>query len=150
MSGWRTKWRSDALIVAAVLAGGGGSAAGTGSAVVTSTDSATLHFHGGRQALSFRLHERAGVIVLYRISAPRGAKVLGSVQLPRITVPLRIATSLTGPSSACKKVRSHVSCTVGEEGCPMPEGTWDVRVEKLAGPAGDVIIWFRVGKPLSV
>ena len=29
----------------------------------------------------------------------------------------------------------------------MPEGTWQFRVNKLAGPAGDVTLWFRVGNP---
>jgi hypothetical protein len=34
---------------------------------------------------------------------------------------------------------------VGEEGCPMPEGTWHFRPDKRSGPAGDVIVRFRVG-----
>ena len=29
----------------------------------------------------------------------------------------------------------------------MPAGNWLVRLHKLAGPAGDVTIWFRVGRP---
>ena len=29
----------------------------------------------------------------------------------------------------------------------MPEGTWRVHLRKLAGPAGAVTIWFRVGDP---
>ena len=29
----------------------------------------------------------------------------------------------------------------------MPEGTWHFRVEKLAGPAGDVIVAFHIGTP---
>ena len=29
----------------------------------------------------------------------------------------------------------------------MPEATWHFRVDKLAGPAGDVTLWFRIGKP---
>ena len=137
-------WQFGALILAAALALCGGSATGR-AAVVNSTYSVTLHFDRGRQSLSFRMHEPAGVIRLYRISAPRWAKLRASAQLPRITVPLRIATGPIGPGRACTALRSRISCTVGEEGCPMPEGTWHFRVEKLAGPAGDVVVSFRVG-----
>lgn len=148
------------LFILAALAAGCGSSPGTryatflpprfaalNPAVVTSTYSATLHFHGGQQSLSFRLHEPAGVILLYRISAPRGVKVHGTAQLPLITVPLHIATRRPGPASSCVELPSRIVCTVGEEWCPMPEGTWHFRVDKLSGPAGDVRLWFRVGTP---
>jgi hypothetical protein len=138
----KAKWCCGVLIAAAVLVGGASSSS-VASAVVTGAGSATLRFHGGRQSLLFRLHEPAGAIDLYSISVPRGVKVRASVQLPGITVPIRIATRPTGSSSSCANVRSRVRCTVGEEGCPMPEGTWHVHVEKLAGPAGDVRLWFR-------
>ena len=134
------------LIVATVL--GAGLAARpflSDASVVTTTGAARLHFDGGRQSLSFRLHEPSGVILLYRIRAERGMTVRASTQLPRITVPLQIATGPTGPAGSCTYVGSHIDCTVGEEGCPMPEGTWHVRVEKLAGPGGDVTLWFRIG-----
>jgi hypothetical protein len=117
------------------------------AAVEKGTTSATLHFGEGRQALSFRLHERSGVILLYRISARRGMKVRSSARLPGITVPLRIATAPIGPSSSCTEVEARVSCTVGEEWCPMPNGVWWFHVEKLAGPSGDVTVSFLVGKP---
>jgi hypothetical protein len=134
------------LLVAAVLAAACGSAAGSGRAVgswvvATSAYSATLHFDRGRQSLSFRLHQPSGTIRLYRLVAPRGARIRASAQLPRITVPLRIAT----PSSACSNFRTRVSCIVAEEGCPMPKGRWRFRVEKRAGPAGEVTLTFRVG-----
>jgi hypothetical protein len=29
----------------------------------------------------------------------------------------------------------------------MPKGSWRVRVRKVSGPAGDVILSFRVGDP---
>jgi hypothetical protein len=137
--------RVASLLVAAAVAAASGAASGSG-AVVTRSYSATLHMHHGRQSLSFRLHQPTGVILLYRISAPRGADVHASVELPRITVPLRIGTS-GGPSGSCTDAAARVTCSVGEEGCPMPEGTWHVRVDKRAGAAGDVILWFRVGNP---
>jgi hypothetical protein len=143
------RWQLSGLIVTAALAGGVGPASrppASGATVDPAMHSAVLHFDG-RQALSFRLHEPSGVILLYRISVPPGAKVRGSAQLPRITVPLRIATTPVGPSSDCTALAGRISCSVGEEGCPMPEGTWSFRVEKLAGPPGDVTLWFRVGQP---
>ena len=115
------------------------------ASVVTRTGSATLHFNAGRRSLSFRLHEPSGVIQLYRLRADGGMKVRGSAQIPRITAPLRIATGPTGPRSPCTNIASRIDCTIGEEGCPMPEATWHFRVDKLAGPAGDVTLWFRIG-----
>ena len=143
------RWQFGAVILAATLALCGGSATGR-AAVVTSTYSVTLHFDRGRQSLPFRMHEPAGPIRLYRISAPWGSKLRASAQLPRITVPLRIATGPIGPGRACTELRSRISCTIGEEGCPMPEGTWHFRVEKLAGPAGDVVVSFRTGNRRAV
>jgi hypothetical protein len=141
-----TRWRIGVL--AALLAVGGGSTSGA-AAVLTAPGTATLHFHAGRQSISFRLHEPAGVIDLYRISVLRGTKLRASVQWPRVTAPLRIATRPAGPSSSCRRTETRVVCTVGEEGCPMNEATWTVRVEKLAGPAGDATLTFRVRKPPS-
>src|SRR2546423_8042052 len=143
------RWQLGAVALVAALALCGGSAAGS-AAVVTSTYWVTLHFDRGRHSLPFRMHEPAGPIRLYRISAPRGTKLRAYAQLPRTTVPLRIATGPIGPGSACVELRSRISCTVGEEGCPMPEGTWHFRVEKLSGPAGDVVVSFRTGNRRAV
>jgi hypothetical protein len=136
------RWRFGVLLAAiAALFLGYGSPS---EAVTMSAYWATAHFDEGKQSVSFRLHEPEGTIRLYRISAPRGAKVRAFAEIPDVTVPLRIATGPTGPSSACANVGARVTCTVGEEGCPMPEATWHFRVEKLAGPAGNVIVSFRV------
>jgi hypothetical protein len=132
------------LAAATTVVAGGGAAIG---GIAVRPGSATVHLGHGRDVRSFSLHEPSGVILLYRISAPRGADVRASVRLPRITVPLRIATRPNGPSSACTTRASHVTCTVGEEWCPMPAGTWEVRLEKRAGPAGEVTLTFRVGPP---
>ena len=139
------RWQLGLLLAALSLAAGSNGAA----AVASSRDTATLWFHAGRQTLTFHLREPDGVILLYRMTAPRGVTARGSVVLPRVTVPLRIATTRTGPSSTCTIVASRLQCTVGEEWCPMPQGIWQGRVEKLSGPAGDVIITFRVGNPAS-
>jgi hypothetical protein len=109
--------------------------------------SATLHFGAGRQRWAFWMHEPQGVILLYRIQVAAGTRVRATSQLPRLTVPLLIATSRVGPSSSCHGRAARITCTVREEWCPMPAGTWQIRLHKLAGPAGAVTIWFRVGTP---
>jgi hypothetical protein len=122
-------------------------AAANKATVARATRSAILHFPNGPRVARFRLREPAGVILLYRLSAPTGVRVRASAQLPGVTVPLRIATRPNGPSSSCTAGAERVVCIVGEEWCPMPPGSWRFRVEKLAGAAGDVVLSFRVGRP---
>ena len=142
--------RASGLIVASAVALACGSAAATPTSRIDVDDrklSATLRFDSGRQTLRFRLDEPAGVILTYRLSAPRGANIRASARLPGITVPLWIATTPVGPNGSCTEAGDRITCTVGEEWCPMPEATWLFRVDKLAGPAGDVTLTFRVGDP---
>jgi hypothetical protein len=108
---------------------------------------AIVHFGTGRGAASFRMREPAGVIRLYRIRAPRGIRLRATAQIPRLTVPLLIATSPAGPTSPCTVERQSTTCIVGEEWCPMPQTTWVFRVAKVGGPAGEIRLWFRVGPP---
>ena len=150
-----------ALVVAILALGSGCGAAATGTsgthAAVThirrppptphSWHRATIHFAEGRQSAAVTMSEPDGVILLYRISAPVGARIRGTTQLPSITVPLVIGTFRVGPSSSCHVDASRVTCTVGEEWCPMPAGAWHLRLRKFAGPAGDVTVWFRLGQP---
>jgi hypothetical protein len=146
-----TRWRVAVVILSLAAATGGYAWApageGSDSFVVTSQHAATAHLGAGRQALSFRLHEPAGVILLYRLTTPKGTSVRGSAQLPGTTVPLWIATDSSQAARSCKSSGTRIVCTQGEEWCPMPEGIWRFRIEKLAGPAGDVTLRFRVGEP---
>jgi len=93
--------------------------------------------------------ESGGVILLYRLSAPLGVPIRGATQLPSLTVPLLIGTTGRQQTSYCHAGGARVTCTVGEEWCPMPGGTWHVRLRKLGGPAGNVTVWFHVGQPPS-
>jgi hypothetical protein len=116
-------------------------------AVVRSGQTVIAQFRAGRHARSFVLREPAGVILRYRISAPAGSKVRGWAQVPRLTVPLEIRTAPDGPSSSCARRGSRIVCTQGEEWCPMPQRIWHLRVLKLTGRAGSVVVRFRVGRP---
>jgi hypothetical protein len=68
-------------------------------------------------------------------------------QVPHLTVPLEIRTVPAGPGSACDRRGPRVVCTQQEEWCPMPRRMWQLRVLKLTGPAGSVVVRFRVGRP---
>jgi hypothetical protein len=137
-------------------AGGAGSAAAvtrplhraaTASIPVATTRSGaravTVRLGGGRAVRSLRLREPAGAIRRYRLSAPRGSRVVGSMQLPGITVPLRIGTAPTR-FARCRTAADRIVCAVAEEACPMPAGVWRLRLRKLAGPPARVTLWFRV------
>jgi len=100
-----------------------------------------------RSSASFRLRQPEGVILLYRLRAPVGTRIHGVTQLPSVSAPLSIGTTEEGPSSTCKRTGETLICAVGEEWCPMPAGAWRVRLRKLAGPAGNVTLVFRVGTP---
>ena len=117
-------------------------------AVLTrSAHSVTVRFGEGRSSASFRLREPEGVILLYRLRAPFGTRVHGITRLPSVSAPLSIGITETRPSSTCKHAGETIVCTVAEEWCPMSAGTWRVRLRKLAGPAGNVTLVFRVGRP---
>lgn len=135
------RWRCLLAVVALSAAVGGGASAAPGDRY-----SVTVHFAAGSHTEALRLKEPAGVILLYRLRASRGIAVRAFTQLPRLTVPLAIATAPTGPSSACVSRRRGVVCTVGEEWCPMPAAVWHVRLLKR-GAAGVVTVTFHVGTP---
>jgi hypothetical protein len=111
--------------------------------------STTIHLAQGRQRAAFTMRESGGVILLYRISAPIGTRIQGTTQLnpPFGSAPLRIATSRVGPSSRCHRTTARVTCTVSEAWCPLMAGDWHVHLRKLAGPPGNVTVWFHVGQP---
>ncbi len=117
------------------------------AAAVRSAQAVTVRFGGGAQTRSFRIRRPAGVILLYRIGAPAGVRIRATTRLPRVSAPLLIRTAAFAASSACAHRADRVICTVGEEACPMPGGTWVVTLAKLSGPAGAVTLRFRVGPP---
>ena len=154
-------WRRRCLALAGgavLLAGCGSGVAATGqhrpaqvvrrvepAATVAEGRRVVVRLGPGRATRALWLREPAGQIRLYRLRAPAGTRVRATVRLPGLTVPLEIATRENGAAGACARSATQVFCTVSEEGCPMPAGRWRVRITKLAGPAGVVTLWFRVG-----
>lgn len=91
------------------------------------------------------------------------AEPAGVIRLLRITVPHRTSANLTGvipdlagiairtprshvPSESCQQRGEVDICTQAEEACPMPAATWRFRLQKRAGPAGQVRVEFIVGQ----
>src|SRR5687767_10807073 len=97
------------LAMVAVLAGvcGSGTARSAG-AVEVAGGSATVHLGAGRQAVAFSMHEPAGIIRLYRVSAPRGSNLRVLALLPGVTVPLELATKW---GNSCTEHRARITCT---------------------------------------
>jgi len=103
----------------------------------------------GRAVTGFALRERAGVVLLAQVSAPRGVRVAITATLPGVA---RVAFGTVGgggggrnPSCVARAGRSI--CTEAVEWCPMPSARWWVRIVKSAGPAGTVRVRFVVGAP---
>jgi hypothetical protein len=107
-------------------------------------DTVTVSLQRGRRTAVVHLREPQGAIQRYEISAPAGTAVRAWSQIPHVTVPLAIRTSV-GTVAGCRRGAGRIVCTQGEEGCPMPSATWRIRIEKLAGPAGAVTIRLQIG-----
>ena len=144
---------SAAAAVGAVtlIVGGGGAKGGGGSAARDSATSVVRHLTAGRAVTTFSLREPAGVVLLARVSAPRGVRAIVNATIPGVAgVPMGTTPDRFGQNPTCAvHVRMNV-CTEAVEWCPMPQATWRFRVAKVAGPAGDLRVDFVVGpKPQS-
>jgi hypothetical protein len=100
----------------------------------------------GRAVRTFALHERRGVILLNRITAPRGALVAVDERIPHLAgAGVSTQVSRTAPSASCRQTTDGlVACTQGEEWCAMPQATRRVRLVKRTGPVGPVRVDFVV------
>ena len=142
-----------AVAAAAVTLIVGGGAASGGRAHAASAPATTVvrHLTGGRGETTFSLREPAGVVLLARVSAPRGVRAFVNATIPGVAgVPMGTTPDGFGQNPTCA-VRGRLNvCTEAVEWCPMPQATWRFHVAKVAGPAGDVRVDFIVGpKPSS-
>jgi len=111
-----------------------------------------LHLTQGNAQAEARLPEPDGVILLARVAAPRNVRVsikLTDSDIAGIT--FTNTPSKRDPSLSCRVQADTRVCGQAEEWCPMPAGTWRLRVTKATGPAADVRVDFVVGpKPRSI
>jgi hypothetical protein len=106
---------------------------------------ALLHLGPGRAHATFRLHARAGHVLLFRATVPHGAKVRIDARIPG-GAGVRLNTAWAPAGLRCRRRGTSDVCFV-RGGCPFPETTWRFGVWKTSGPAGAVRIDFVVGNP---
>ena len=135
-----------AAAVAVWATGGGQLTGGSDHAARLSATAAVRHLRSGRRATTFSLREPAGVVLLARISAPRGVRAFVNATIPGVAgVPIGTTPDRYGRNPTCKVHSGLNVCTEAVEWCPMPKATWRFHVTKSAGPAGDVRVDFVVG-----
>ena len=120
----------------------------TGRAAATS---AVRRLAAGRGETTFTMREPAGVVLLARVSAPRGVRAYVNATIPGVAgVPMGTTPDRFAQNPTCA-IRGRLNvCTEAVEWCPMPQATWRFHVAKAAGPAGEVRVDFIVGpKPPS-
>lgn len=102
-----------------------------------------LELGQGAERHRFTLKRPAGVVLLFRLTLPRGTRAyltgrIGSVAGVGIS---------TDHNRSCGVRGATVVCEQEVEWCPLPRGTWGFRLHKLSGPAGTARLEFVVGTP---
>ncbi len=92
----------------------------------------------------FHVSRPAGVIRLLRVTVPHGTRANITGVIPGVA-----AISISAPQSSlasedCQRRGAVDVCTEAEPACPMPAARWQFRLDKLAGPAGQVRLDFVV------
>lgn len=110
--------------------------------------SRTVRLAAGPAVRTFTLRERQGVILVNRVTVVAGVRVVVDTRIPGVAgVRVTSRPGRVAPSPSCRRHGAFETCTQGEEWCPMPQATWDVRLVKLSGPAGPVRFDFVVAPP---
>jgi hypothetical protein len=156
IAGVRTACRVGLAVAAASVVGLTASAS-SGERVHATPDRATtriLHLGLGRAQGTAWLREPSGVVLLARISAPRGVRA--SVELTNAdyagpgVADITVASTPTRWSTSCRLHGGVNVCTEAVEWCPMIAATWRLHVTKQSGPAAPIRVDFVVGpKPRS-
>ena len=139
---------SAAIAAAAVtlIVGGGGARGGRERTAHAPATTVVRRLTAGRGETTFTLREPAGVVLLARVSAPRGVRAFVNATIPGLAgVPMGTTPDRFGQNPTCAVHGQLNVCTEAVEWCPMPQATWRFHVAKVAGPAGDVRVDFIVG-----
>lgn len=91
----------------------------------------------------FTLARPAGVVLLFRLTLPRGTRAYLTGRIGSIA---GVGIS-TDDKSSCREQGRTLVCKQGVEWCPLPRGTWGFRLHKLSGPAGTARLDFVIGTP---
>ncbi|MGH3050094.1 MAG: hypothetical protein ACRDLK_08040 [Gaiellaceae bacterium] len=110
--------------------------------------SRVLRLGPGRQVRRFTLREPSGVILLARITVPRGTHAFVDANVPHVGgTRFRTAGRVPLRSLACRRRGADEVCTQQQEWCPFPAAHWRMRLVQSSGPGGRVRVDFVVGPP---
>lgn len=111
---------------------------------------AVVRAPAGASVIRLKVSEPAGVIRLFRVVATAGTEVRVTSEIPGLAgVSIAMPSTRHDNAETCARHSRAIACTQGEEACPMPSATWQIRVRKMAGPAGRIRIDFVVGPDRS-
>jgi len=100
----------------------------------------------GATVKQFEISEPAGAIRLLRVTVPQRTRVNLIGQIPHVAI-VGISTPQSSFSAeTCQQQEEDEICTQPMQQCPMPAATWHFRLQKLAGPSGDIRLAFVVGQ----
>ena len=93
---------------------------------------------GGAAEDQFTLRRPAGVVLLFRVTVPHGARVVvdGRIEIAGVRLSTR--------SASCTRRAAGDVCVQPEEWCPIPAAVWRFTVRKLEGDSGPIRIDFVV------
>jgi hypothetical protein len=85
----------------------------------------------------------AGVVRASEVTLARGTTVLVTAAIPGVA---QVDVSSTRDAfDRCRDVGTSTICSRAQEACPMPASRWRVTFTKRSGPAGSVLLTFRIG-----
>ena len=90
----------------------------------------------------FTLKRPAGVVLLFRLTLPRGTRAYLTGRIGSVA-----GVGMSTDYNSCQQRGSDLVCEQAVEWCPLPRGTWGFRLHKLSGPAGTARFEFIVGAP---
>jgi hypothetical protein len=108
----------------------------------------TFELDAGRSTRTFTLRERSGVILVNRLTVPRGVRAFVDARIPHLAG-ARVSSwpSRNNPSLSCRRHGALDVCTQSEEWCPMPQAIWHFHLVKLSGPTGPIRFDYIVAAP---
>ena len=108
----------------------------------------TFNLNAGSAARTFTFRERSGVILLNRLTAPRGVRAFVDARIPHLAGARVSSWPIPDdPSLSCRRKGAFEVCSQGEEWCPMPQATWRFHLVKLSGPSGPIRFDYVVAAP---
>jgi hypothetical protein len=104
-----------------------------------------ISVRAGATVKQFKISERAGAIRLLRVTVPQRTRLNITGQIPHLAIVGISTPQSTASAETCRQRDEDEICTQPMQQCPMPAATWHFRLQKLAGPSGDIRLEFTVG-----